>query len=56
MRKVFSKYAERKGLDPSTLRFMFEGDPLNGDETPESLEMEDDCVVDVFAEQVGGWF
>ena len=36
------------------LRFVYDGDNLKGDETPDSLDMEDGDVIDAFQKQVGG--
>jgi len=38
----------------STLRFLFDGRRINDDDTPKSLEMEEDDVIEVYQEQTGG--
>ena len=35
-------------------RFLFDGRRINDDETPKSLEMEQDDVIEVYQEQTGG--
>uniref|UniRef100_A0A914VZZ8 Small ubiquitin-related modifier n=1 Tax=Plectus sambesii TaxID=2011161 RepID=A0A914VZZ8_9BILA len=54
MGKLKKSYAERTGVAVSTLRFLFDGRRINDDDTPKSLEMEEDDVIEVYQEQVGG--
>lgn len=46
--KLRKKFAEKKKVNASKVRFVFDGDDLGEDETPESLDMEDEDKVDVF--------
>jgi small ubiquitin-related modifier len=39
----------------NTLRFLFDGRRIEDGDTPKSLEMEEDDVIEVFQEQLGGW-
>ena len=48
-------YAEKKGVDQSSLRFILDGQRVNDDASPSSLELEDGDQVDVFLEQQGGF-
>ena len=41
MSKVFGAYAQRKGVAITSLRFLIDGDRIDGAETPNSLELED---------------
>ena len=43
-------YCQRAGLPRRSCRFLFDGEKLKGDETPEILGMEDDDQIDVFFE------
>ena len=52
--KIFEAYASRKGTSVDALRFMFDGEKLNAAETPKMKEMENNDMVDVQLEQVGG--
>merc|ERR1712156_226522 len=54
MGKLKKSYAERVGVPVSSLRFLFDGRRINDDETPKSLEMEQDDVIEVYQEQTGG--
>ncbi|KAL5330738.1 hypothetical protein ACEPPN_000259 [Leptodophora sp. 'Broadleaf-Isolate-01'] len=54
LKKVMNAYCQRQGLDMKAVRFLFDGDRLQEDETPASKEMEDGDVIEVFLEQLGG--
>lgn len=47
MAKLRQKYAQEFKLNPAKIKFLFDGDLVGDDSTPEELEIEDDCVVDV---------
>ena len=48
LQRLFDTYALRKGLDVGSLRFLLDGKRLNGDQTPEDVDMEDGDQIDVF--------
>ncbi|XP_077978481.1 small ubiquitin-related modifier 1-B-like [Glandiceps talaboti] len=54
MRKLKQSYCERLGVPMNSLRFLFDGQRINDDQTPKQLEMEDDDVIEVYQEQTGG--
>uniref|UniRef100_A0A915CXE1 Small ubiquitin-related modifier n=1 Tax=Ditylenchus dipsaci TaxID=166011 RepID=A0A915CXE1_9BILA len=54
MGKLKKSYAERTGVSVNALRFLFDGRRINDDDTPKSLEMEEDDTIEVYQEQVGG--
>lgn len=56
MGKLKKSYAERTGVAVNTLRFLFDGRRINDEDTPKSLEMEEEDVIEVYQEQVGGSF
>ncbi|XP_041358351.1 small ubiquitin-related modifier 2-A-like [Gigantopelta aegis] len=56
LRKLMSAYCERSGISLSAVRFRFDGSPINEDDTPGVLEMENDDSIDVFQQQTGGSF
>jgi small ubiquitin-related modifier len=56
MSKIFNAYAVRKGVDPSSLRFLLDGDNVDPNQTPKMLELEDQDQIDCVLEQVGGTF
>uniref|UniRef100_A0A8C9I160 Small ubiquitin-related modifier n=1 Tax=Piliocolobus tephrosceles TaxID=591936 RepID=A0A8C9I160_9PRIM len=51
--KLKKAYCERQGLSMRPIRFRFDGQPINGTDTPAQLEMEDEDATDVFQQQVG---
>lgn len=55
MSKVFETYAQRKGIQAASLRFLLDGERIQGDQTPKMLEMEDQDQIDAVLEQTGGW-
>ena len=48
LQRLFDTYALRKGLDVGSLRFLLDGKRLNGDQTPEDVDVEDGDQIDVF--------
>ena len=47
MLKIFEAYAERRGLDCSKFRFSLYGTCIHPEETPRSLELEENELIDV---------
>ncbi|CAJ0956713.1 unnamed protein product, partial [Mesorhabditis belari] len=54
MGKLKKSYAERTGVQVGQLRFLFDGRRINDEDTPKTLDMEEDDVIEVYAEQLGG--
>ncbi len=52
MAKVFNAYADRKGVDVSDLRFLAD-EPVGFNDTPETLDLEDNDQIDVSLRQCG---
>ncbi|XP_037095004.1 small ubiquitin-related modifier 3-like isoform X1 [Syngnathus acus] len=52
--QVVSVYTQ--GLSLRQIRFRFDGQPINDQDTPSQLEMEDEDTIDVFQQQTGGDF
>lgn len=52
--KLQGAYASKVGKDVGSIRFLYDGSRINDDDTPASLEMEDNDTIDVMVEQVGG--
>ena len=53
MGKVFKAYSERKGISPSTLRFLLDGEEVEDHHTAQYLELEDGDQIDAILNQVG---
>merc|ERR1712183_325201 len=54
MAKVFESYAQRKGVQASSLRFLLDGERIQRDQTPKQLELDDQDQIDCMLEQTGG--
>ncbi|KAN0133496.1 Ubiquitin-related domain containing protein [Lactarius tabidus] len=52
--KLQGAYANKVGKDVNSIRFLYDGARINDDDTPNTLEMEDNDTIDVMVEQVGG--
>lgn len=52
--KLQGAYANKVGKDVASIRFLYDGSRINEDDTPASLDMEDNDTIDVMVEQVGG--
>jgi len=48
LEKVFNAYSNRKGFNSGSLRFLFDGQRVRPEQTPEDIDMEDgdqlDCM------------
>ena len=53
MQKLFETYARRKGHNSSSLRFLLDGERINGDSTSRRLELRDQDQIDCMLEQQG---
>jgi len=56
MSKVFNTYAQRKGVQVNSLRFLLDGDRIQNEDTPAKLELDDQDQIDCMLEQMGGFF
>lgn len=54
--KIFDAYAMKRGVPSATLRFMHDGERITPDQSPKTLELENDEQIDVFLQTVGGVF
>jgi len=52
--KVFNAYSQRKGVNSNSLRFLFDGQRVRGDQTPADIDMDDGDQLDCMLEQQGG--
>ncbi|KAL5490616.1 SMT3 [Sanghuangporus weigelae] len=51
--KLQTAYAHKIGKEVNTIRFLYDGERINEDDTPNSLEMEDNDTIDVMVERQG---
>lgn len=54
MQKVFESYAQRRGVSLDALRFMVDGEKIHENDSPKTLELEDNDQIDVMLETIGG--
>ncbi|KAF8063189.1 ubiquitin-like protein [Lyophyllum atratum] len=52
--KLQGAYANKVGKDVGSIRFLYDGTRIADEDTPTSLDMEDNDTIDVMVEQVGG--
>ncbi|KAI0052225.1 ubiquitin-like protein [Auriscalpium vulgare] len=53
-KKIFEVAEKRFQKDPGTFKFVFEGERVQPEDTPASLNMEEGDVIDAHLEQLGG--
>ncbi|KAJ3190043.1 Small ubiquitin- modifier 1 [Gaertneriomyces sp. JEL0708] len=54
MQRLMDAYVAKTGQDKNSVRFLFDGQRINGHETPEELDMEDNDQIQVSVQQLGG--
>ncbi|CCW60221.1 unnamed protein product [Phytomonas sp. EM1] len=54
LRKLFDAYCNRQSISRNSIRFLFEGMVIDDMNTPDSLKMTDDDIIDAMVEQTGG--
>jgi len=54
LRKLIDSYCSRAAVSPSSMRFLYDGRRIDGDKTPEDMDMEDDDIIDAVLQQMGG--
>lgn len=52
--KLMQAYCSRVGQASNSLRFLVDGERISGDDTPNTLDLEDGSAIDAMREQVGG--
>lgn len=56
MEKVIKAFADKLGLDPTSIRLSFDGERISPSSTPSDLGLEDNDVIDCLEQQIGGSF
>ncbi|KFB49668.1 AGAP000852-PA-like protein [Anopheles sinensis] len=56
LRKLMNAYCDRAGLSMQVVRFRFDGQPINEEDTPTTLEMEEGDTIEVYQQQTGGYY
>ena len=55
LKKLMEACCQRQGLSNNQCRFIFDGERIKDDDTPETLEMDNGDEIDVMVEQTGGF-
>ncbi|VWU51019.1 small ubiquitin-related modifier [Hepatocystis sp. ex Piliocolobus tephrosceles] len=56
LEKLMEVYCSRLGQSSDAVRFLFDGDRIHGENTPDQLGIEDGDVIDAMVQQTGGTF
>lgn len=54
LKKLTEAYLQRSGLSSESIRFLFDGNRINADQTPVQLGMEENDIIDAVLMQTGG--
>ncbi|KAJ1822187.1 hypothetical protein LPJ56_003116, partial [Coemansia sp. RSA 2599] len=54
LEKLMMAYCSRAGKSYGTVRFLVDGERINGDNTPDDLNLDDGDTIDAMTEQIGG--
>ena len=54
LQKVINAYCGRMNVEADSVRFLYDGDRIEGEKTPEMMHMEDGDILDVVLQQTGG--
>ncbi|CDP13791.1 unnamed protein product [Coffea canephora] len=56
LKKLINAYCERQSVELGSMVFLFDGQRLQGEQTPEQVSMEDGDEIDAMLHQTGGAF
>lgn len=48
-------YCQKQGISEKSVRFLFDGNRIQDENTPKELGMDDNDVIDAMLEQTGGY-
>ncbi len=54
LQKVMDAYCSRMHVSEESVRFLYDGDRVKGISTPETMNMENNDIIDVVLQQTGG--
>ncbi|ODN04170.1 Small ubiquitin-related modifier [Orchesella cincta] len=54
LKKLKKAYSERMDVPLGALRFLYDGRRIKDDDTPQTLQMETNQIIEVYYEQLGG--
>jgi len=55
LRKLMDAYCQRQAIDPNSIRFLYDGQRIQAEQTPKELDMEDNDIIDAVLQQTGGF-
>ena len=55
MKKLMDAYCKKQGILSTSVRFLFNGERLRETDTPMSLQMENNDIIDAMLQQIGGY-
>eukprot|EP00033_Pygsuia_biforma_P000844 GCRY01000982.1.p1 GENE.GCRY01000982.1~~GCRY01000982.1.p1 ORF type:complete len:120 (-),score=10.74 GCRY01000982.1:38-397(-) len=55
LNKLMKAYCQRVGVEFESVRFLFDGERITADKTPNDYDMEDNDEIEVHVAQIGGW-
>ncbi|RKO92656.1 ubiquitin-related domain-containing protein, partial [Blyttiomyces helicus] len=55
LQRLMDAYINKSGQDRASVRFLYDGNRLEGTETPEELDMEEGDQIQVTVQQIGGF-
>jgi small ubiquitin-related modifier len=56
LKKLMDAYCSRNGVNPNTVRFLFDGNRIKENDTPIELQLQNDDQIDAMVEQSGGFY
>eukprot|EP00382_Lankesteria_abbotti_P004415 CAMPEP_0113849584 /NCGR_PEP_ID=MMETSP0372-20130328/3240_1 /TAXON_ID=340204 /ORGANISM="Lankesteria abbotti" /LENGTH=102 /DNA_ID=CAMNT_0000819447 /DNA_START=90 /DNA_END=398 /DNA_ORIENTATION=+ /assembly_acc=CAM_ASM_000359 len=56
LEKLMAAYCSRLGQSQDAVRFLFDGERVKGEHTPDELGIEDGDIIDAMVQQVGGCY
>jgi len=54
LQRLMTAYCQNSSISPKSVRFLFDGNRIEGSKTPAELGIESDDVIDVVLQQTGG--
>lgn len=54
LKKLFDTYCKKNGVSRQSVRFLYDGAPVDESKTPQELDLQEEDVIDAMVEQTGG--
>jgi len=56
LKKLMEAYASRQNINKNSIKFLYDGQRINDDQTPADFGMEDQDSIDAMLTQLGGFY